>query len=154
MREQLVIRASDHEYYHPEFHLSMNILLDYLLDRYGEDGVTAYLRRFAEAYHKPLAETLKRGDLGPLEDYFEGIFGKERQEIEVERNANELVIRVPACPGMRHIRARGSEPSECWVETYKTVYSALCEGTPFFYELVSYDPRTGAGTHRFSRRAP
>ena len=43
--------------------------------------------------------------------------------------------------------------SPLFVETTRTVNEAICEGTPFAFELVEYDEQTGKSIQRFYRRS-
>ena len=45
--------ASDNVYLHKDFHGALSAGIEYLHQRYGEDAVREYLRRFTLAFHAP-----------------------------------------------------------------------------------------------------
>jgi hypothetical protein len=146
-------RAADNPYLHRDFHAALNLGLRYLRERFGMEAVRAYLREFTRSYYTPLQARLRAGDLAMLAEHVRQIYAVEEAAVDVALTADELVVRVPVCPAVRHIRSLGQEPDEAFVETTRVVNEALCEGSPFAAELVSYDPATGASVQRFYRRA-
>jgi hypothetical protein len=145
-------KAGDNKYLHRDFHLSLNLMLDYIQDRFGKDGVVNYLVQYAKAYHKPLHERLKAGELTALSDYLADIYKKEEWPVQLRLGDGFIEIKQDVCPGISHIKASGGQPSSCYVETYRTVYETICEGTPYRYVLKAFDDRTGACEQLFIKR--
>lgn len=146
-------KATDNEYLHKDFHGAMNLGLRYLDEKYGADAVREYLRQFARAYYKPLIDDLRKRGLVALKEHFERIYRIEGAPISLTLAEDELVLDVPACPAVTHLRRRGAAVSPRFVETTRTVNETLCEGTPFAAELVEYDASTGSSRQRFYRRS-
>ena len=146
-------QAADNPYLHRDFHAALNLGIRYLREQFGMEAVREYLWSFATSYYAPLRERLGAGDLAALADHVRQVYAVEEAEVEIQQDADTLTVRVPVCPAVRHIRSLGQEPDEAFVETTRTVNEALCAGTPFVAELVSYDPATGASVQRFGRRA-
>lgn len=151
-KEVMVRKASDNEYLHKDFHLSMNRGIDYLHRIYGDQAVREYLIRFAKKYHKPLIEDLEKRGLIALKEYFENIYKTEGTKAEISFNEDELIISIDSCPAIEHINKNKVKVAELFYETTKTVNEALCEGTPYSAELIGYNPETGGGKQRFYRR--
>lgn len=145
-------KASDNKYLHKDFHLSMNLLMDYILKNFGEDKLIKYLQQYTSEYLKPLHEQMKTGDIDALAAYFKEIYEKEEWTIDIEQKDNELTVSQKSCPGIRHIKSKGSSPIPFYMETYNTVYKTLCENTPFEYELVYFDNESGACKQIFKRK--
>ena len=145
--------ASDNPYLHKDFHGALSVGIEYIHRRYGPSAVRDYLRQFTRSYHAPLREKLRRRGLPALRDYFRELYRLEKSPIRLRCTSDELVLRVPACPAVRHMRRRGYPVARLFVETTRTVGRALCEGTPFAYELLEYDERTGRSVQRFTRRS-
>lgn len=145
-------QAADNPYLHRDFHAALNFGIRYLREQFGMEAVREYLRSFAASYYTPLRERLRAGDLTALADHIRQVYAVEEAQVEISQSPDELVVRVPLCPAVRHILSMGQEPDEAFVETTRTVNEALCAGTPFVAELVSYDPATGASVQRFVRR--
>ncbi len=147
----LDVRAADNEYYHQDFHLSMNMLLDYILEKYGEKGVVEYLTDFTIAYHKPLINQLKKGEIQPLETYIRELYKKEKWEVAIDSTIDKLQFSINSCPGMTYIISKGLIPSAAYIETYRTVYKSICKDTPFSYDLIEFNKVTGKSSHLFKR---
>lgn len=152
MKEKLERRAADNTYFHPDFHGALSCGIEYLHTHYGAEAVRDYLRTFALTFYAPLrAELMSRG-LDALKDHFETLYREEGSETVFTLSADELVIRVAACPAVRHMRTKDYPVARLFHETTRTVNEALCEGTPYTAELLTYDPETGRSVQRFSRR--
>jgi hypothetical protein len=148
-KKSMTRRASDNKYLHKDFHLSMNILLNYIYNRFGEDSVIRYLAQYTKAYHQPLHEQLQAGNMDALRNYLEDIYQKEEWTVSIRISGNVMEVVQEACPGITTIKSSGGQPCPCYVETYRTVYETLCDHTPFRYELKYFDDQTGACTQLF-----
>ena len=147
-------RAADNAYLHKDFHSALNCGLIYLHQRFGEAAVRHYLQQFARSWYGPLRQRLQTEGLPALRRHFEAVYATEQGEVRFEESRDELVLHVAACPAVQHIRARGEAVSSLFIETTRTVNEALCEGTPYAAELLSYEAETGRSTQRFRRRSP
>jgi len=137
-------KASDNKYMHKDFHISLNLLMEYIYGNFGESALIAYLEQFAVAYFKPLKQKLESGDLAALRNYFTDIYNKEEWPVRIFFSTNVLEIEQEACPAISHIRAAGGKPCPCYRETYSTIYKTLCMNTSFKYTLEYFDEETGA----------
>jgi len=137
-------KASDNKYLHRDFHISMNLLMNYIYDNFGKEALIKYLKQYSGAYYKPLNQKLKTGDKEALIEYFRDIYEKEEWPVNIITKGNTIEITQDACPGITHIRSKGWKPCPCYRETYNTVYKTLCEGTPFEYILENFNEETGA----------
>jgi hypothetical protein len=147
-------RAAGNPYFHPDFHGALSCGIEYLHEQFGADAVIDYLRGFALAFYAPLRQAVREKGLAALRDHFGAVYRQEGADASFELRADELVIRIAACPAVRHMRARGYPVARLFHETTRTVNEALCEGSPFSAELLEYDHRTGRSVQRFRRRGP
>jgi hypothetical protein len=145
-------KAADNVYLHKDFHGAMNQALVYLEEHFGAEAVREYLRQFARAFYSPLTRRLKDEGLEALKEYFAAIYKLEGAECRIELSADKLVLTVPRCPAVMHIRRMSLPLSPHFIEATRTVNEAICEGTPFAAELLHYDPTTGRSVQRFTRR--
>ena len=152
MKEVMRRQAAGSVYFHQDFHGALSCGMEYLHEQYGEAAVREYLREFALAFYAPLRQALREKGLVALQDHFASIYRQEGGEAQFELSADELTIRVAACPAVRHMRAHGYPVARLFHETTRTINEALCEGTEFVAELVEYEPQTGRSVQRFSRR--
>jgi len=146
-------RAADNKYLHRDFHISMNMLMEYICAEYGSAALTEYLRQFSREFHSLRTKCLIKGNLNCLEKYFQDIYEKEEWPVSIVLNKDALTITQKACPGMTHLRNNGHKPVEQYIETYSTVYETMCSGTPYEYVLEKFDRETGACKQRFQRRS-
>ena len=72
--------------------------------------------------------------------------------MRIEIKEDCLEIEQDGCPGISHIKSMGQVPTPLYIETYRTVYTTLCESTPFEYTLACFDNETGACKQLFSKR--
>ena len=145
-------RASDNKYLHKDFHISQNILMDYIYRNFGAKALISYLEQYAIAYYKPLKQKLQSGDFDALMSYFTGIYKTEEWPVKITSGENYLEIEQDACPGITHITATGGKPCPYYRETYHTIYKTLCRGTPFNYILKYFNNETGACKQLFIRK--
>ncbi len=137
-------KASDNKYLHRDFHISMNLLMNYIYDNFGKNALINYLKQYSRAYYKPLNQKLKAGDKNALIEYFRDIYEKEEWPVNIITKGDTIEITQDACPGLSYIRSKGWKPCPCYRETYDTLYSTLCEGTSFEYILEYFNDETGA----------
>jgi hypothetical protein len=144
--------ATDNVYHHPDFHGGLSCGIEYLHQNYGVEAVREYLRTFTLSFYAPLREQLKREGLTTLKEHFTQLYNVEGGIAEVHCTPDELIVRVAECPAVRHMRKKNYPVARLFHETTRTVNEALCEGTAFSAELVSYDEQTGRSVQRFFRR--
>lgn len=145
-------KSADNKYLHKDFHQSMNLLLDYISTNFGKENLIRYLQKYTIAYHQPLRELLKDGNLKVLTSYFSDLYEKEEWPLTIRQGEDYLEIEQDECPGINHIKSLGKVPTTFYSETYRTVYSTLCDGTPFEYTLLFFDEETGACKQIFTKR--
>lgn len=145
-------KASDNKYLHRDFHISMNMLMEYICSNFGEDALTEYLVQFSKGFHKQRKEYLMKGDLVSLKKYFSDVYEKEEWPVEIILKDEVLTISQDSCPGISHIKKNGFEPIRQYIETYSTVYKAMCLGTSYAYSIENFDQDTGKCRQCFKRR--
>jgi len=145
-------KSSDNKYQHKDFHISQNILMGFIYSSFGADALINYLEQFTIAYHKPLNQKMKQGNIGALLDYCITIYKKEEWPVKITSGENYVEIEQDACPGISHIRAKGGKPCPNYRETYLTIYKTICKGTPFEYIFKYFNDETGACKQLFLRK--
>jgi hypothetical protein len=152
-KEVMRRRAADNVYLHKDFHGALSNGIAYLDERYGADAVRDYLRQFTLSYYAPLREDLARRGLPALKEHFERIYAVEGSSLRTRMTDDELVLDIESCPAVTHLRKNGLPVARLFSETSRAVNEALCEGTPYAAELVSYRESDGRSVQRFYRRA-
>jgi len=145
-------KASDNKYLHRDFHISMNMLMQYIQDKYGSKALTDYLKQFSREFHSLRKACLMKGELNTLKEYFIDVYKKEEWPVEITLVEDVLSISQVTCPGISHLIKNGQKPVNQYIETYTTIYETLCENTPYQYVMVNFDIETGACRQHFQRR--
>ena len=151
-REVMHRQAADNLYLHKDFHGALSVGLEYLHSRFGEQAVRDYIRQFAQSFYSPLREAMAARGLAALKEHLERIYAVEGGQVQLESSGESLTLRVAACPAVTHIKSHGYCLARLFAETTRTLYPAICEGTPYAATIVSYDAATGAAEVRFQRR--
>ena len=151
-KEVITRKASDNKYLHKDFHGALSAGIEYLHKNHGPQAVRDYLRRFGLTFYAPLRKALKERGLIALKEHFQNIYRIEGAQIDISFSDNEMILKVPTCPAVTHMREHGYQVAELFHETTATVNQAICEGTDFAAELSEYDAQTGRSVQRFYRR--
>jgi hypothetical protein len=151
-KEVMTRTASQNTYLHKDFHGALSVGLIYIQEHFGDNALREYLRDFARAFYAPFTASLKEKGLIALKEHFESIYNLEGGDASIKYVNDELVIDLKACPAVAHMREHNYPVSPLFFETTRTVNETICEGTPFAFELLSYDEQTGRRTERFYRR--
>ena len=153
--EKLVmdVKASDNEYFHRDFHISGDRGLRYVGEKYGDDAVREYLRRFTESYFAPLIGKIKASGLSALKEHIENIYSIEKcpGNVTCDLENGVLSVKVSECPGAVYMKSCGYDPSKWYIENTRTVNRVIAENSGYEFELTSYDESNGAAEYIFSK---
>ena len=153
MTQEIIRRnAADNVYLHKDFHGALSTGIAYLEQRYGAEAVRDYLRQFARAFYAGVTQAINERGLMALREHLERIYALEGGQISITCSDDELLLQVEACPAVTHMREHGYAAAPLFYETSRTVYAAICEGTPFSVEWLRYDAGSGRSAVRFFRR--
>jgi hypothetical protein len=153
-KEIITRRAADNVYLHKDFHGALSTGIAYLEQRYGAETVRGYLRQFASAFYAGVTQSINERGLIALREHLEHIYALEGGQIAIICSDDELLLEVEACPAVTHMREHDYVVTPLFYETSKTVYAAICDGTPFASEWLRYDDQSGRSAVRFFRRQP
>jgi hypothetical protein len=155
MPKEIITRhAADNAYLHKDFHGALSTGIAYLEQRYGAEAVRDYLRQFAAAFYAGVTQAINERGLIALREHLERIYEIEGGQIAIIYSDDELLLEVEACPAVTHMREHDYAVAPLFYETSRTVYAAICEGTPFALEWLRYDEVSGRSAVRFFRRQP
>jgi len=146
--------SADYEYFHPDFHSSMNMGIEYLGLNHGEEDIRDYLETFTRNVYKPVLENMRRSPLQALEEKLRSTYLAEKAEdaLELEHSAEALTVKIAYCPAVKHLRATGREVSRWFPLTTAVVMETLAKAGSLIFEMEYYDPETGAARYRFSQK--
>ena len=146
-------KASENEYFHKDFHSSMNMGIHYVGTHYGMKGVKEYLTRFTRNVYQAIIDDVKRHGLVVLEDKIKDTYMKEKQphvlETMISPDNQMMSVEVKYCPGVKHLKDTGREVSEWYRYTTEIVMKTLGNDAGYLFVMDSYDEDTGASAYRF-----
>lgn len=143
----------ENEYFHPDFHSSMNMGIEYLGITHGEDDIKAYLTMFTKDVYKPVFQAIKADPLATIEAKIRETYKLEKAEnvLTIENDGNTLSVQVAYCPAVKHLRATGREVSKWFSLSTETVMQTLADHAGLTFILEAYDEETGAAAYSFTR---
>ena len=146
-------KASDNEYFHRDFHSSMNMGIDYVAKEHGEDALRAFLTRYTEnVYGKTIAAVKERG-LPALAAMIRDTYEKEKalDLMTTALTGDTLTVTVAECPGVKHLRKTGREVSAWYGCTTEMVMQTIADRCGLNFVMIRYDEETGAAEYRFEQ---
>lgn len=146
-------RSSENEYFHPDFHSSMNMGIEYLGRYHGENDIIEYLTRFAQNAYRSDIERIRKDPLKAMGDKIKQTFLAEKAEdaLRMDLSDDQLQVHIAYCPAVKHLRATGREVSQWFCLTTVTVMETLAKEGNLRFVMDSYDVETGASRYTFSR---
>ncbi len=148
--------ASDNEYFHKDFHSSLNKGVDYLGKNYGQESVEEYLTSFTKNVYNKLIDDMKVRGLSALEEKILDTYEKEKAPDAVKtaltEDGSKLTVDVAYCPGVTHLRETGRVVSDKYRYTTETVMRVLAESIGAEFEMTEYDEETGRASYCFIKR--
>lgn len=145
-------KASQNEYFHRDFHSSMNNGVEYLGSNYGESDVREYLTRYVKHVYPKRVEAIRAGGLAALADQLRDTYTREKADdaLTLTLTPERLDVSVAYCPAVRHLRATGRRVSDWYRCTTEIVMEVLAEESGIGFAMDSYDPDSGAARYHFS----
>ena len=146
-------KASENEYFHRDFHSSMNMGIEYLGMNYGTEAVKEYLETYTCNVYKKVIEDIKNRGLSAIADMIRDTYKKEKAEnaLTVLTDGNLLEVYISACPAVTHLHKTGREVSHWFPYTTETVMEVLAQAAGCRFAMLSYDEATGKARYRFEK---
>lgn len=150
--KKLEIRPSDHEYFHRDFHSSLNLCIRYVAETHGEQVLHEYLEHYAKQVCKPMLDAITAGDaLEAMEKLIRRTYMEEKAEdaLFLSRSGSTLSVQIAYCPAVLHLKQTGRIVSDWFLATTEVVMQTLASESGLAFSMDSYDPQTGAASYRF-----
>ena len=146
-------KASQNEYFHRDFHNSLNMGVEYLGTKYGTDVVRDYLTTFTKHVYAPVIEAMKKDGLAAIEAKIRDTYKREKAEdaVEIVRDGDTMTVTVKYCPGVKHLRATGRTISDWYRYATETVMDTLAKSGGYHFVMESYNDADGAAKYRFEK---
>ena len=145
-------KASDNEYFHPDFHSSLNMGCHYLGEKFGKEELVEYLTRFTKNIYRPVIESIQEKGLQAIADKIIDTYEKEHSLDVLTLNVdnNKLSVNISECPAVKHLTSTGRKISPWYVYSTTIVMDVLAKTGGYKFEMISYDTTTGAAKYCFS----
>lgn len=145
-------KSGELEYFHPDFHSSMNMGVEYLAITYGEDALKAYLTQYTKAVYRKRIEQIRQKGLAGIQEMIQDTYEKEhaQEAVQMQLHEDTLSVSVLWCPAVKHLRKTGREVSQWYSCTTSVVMGVLAEECGFGFEMGEYDAETGKTSYTFT----
>ena len=149
--EYLRVIPEDQEYFHPDFHSSLNMGIDYVGKEHGEEALINYLTRYTLNVYKPVLAQMQTNPLQAIENKIRDTYKLEKSEdaLTVVNDGKTLSVSVSYCPAVKHLRATGREVSKYFKYSTEIVMKTLAAQGGLAFEMEYYDEESGAAKYRF-----
>lgn len=146
-------KASQNEYFHRDFHSSMNMCIEYLGSHYGTDEVREYLVRYTRNVYGRLFEEIKTRGIVALEEKIEDTHVKEKAEDAVAfvLDDDTLSVNVRYCPAVKYLHETGRVVSSWYKYTTEVVMETIASQTGYTFAMCFYDEASGAASYKFGK---
>ncbi len=147
------INSKDREYFHPDFHSSLNMGLAYVGDKFGEEVLVDYLTRYTKNVYRKVIDAAKTEGLAAIEANILTTYEKEKapDAVKTELSADGLTVTVSYCPAVKHLHKTGRDVTKWYPYSTTVIMSILAEAAGDKFTMDSYDEATGAAKYRFHK---
>lgn len=145
--------AGDNEYFHRDFHSSMNMGVAYLGENYGVSCVKKYLTQYTHHVYKKLIDEIHEKGLAAIADKIRDTYEAEKasDDLTLTLENGKLSVRVRACPAVSHLKNTGRTVSRFYRYTTETVMECLAAEAGARFCMEDYDEATGRAAYTFTK---
>lgn len=146
-------KAAENEYFHPDFHSSLNMGIHYVGENYGMDAVREYLTRYTKNVYCKVIDDIKVRGIQAIADKITDTYAKEKAADALALNVGEnaLNVSIAYCPAVKHLKATGRVVTKWYRYTTEIVMEVLAAAAGYKFVMESYDEETGAAKYSFSK---
>ena len=142
-------KASDNEYFHKDFHSSMNMGIHYLGEHYGVEGVREYLVRYTKNVYGKVQGLAEIATL--IKETYEREKCPDAFYMELDNKKGTLEVNVSYCPAVKHLHETGREVSKWYPYTTEVVMKTLAKESGYQFKMEAYNEESGACKFSFWR---
>ena len=133
---------------HKDFHGAFSYGIQFIMQRYGLEGLREYLNKLADTVYAPLVKALQSEGLIALRDHWDRIFTLEGGKYELREEGDVLVLDVHECPAIAHMKKHGYTIDPNFCEHTRILNEAICTRAGY-QSSVEYDQEAGRCVQRF-----
>lgn len=145
-------KASENEYFHLDFHSSLNMGIHYVGENYGLEAVREYLTRYTENVYCKVIEDIKVRGLDAIADKITDTYAKEKspEALTLVKEDGKLTVQIAFCPAVKHLKSTGRVMSPWYKYTTEIVMENLAAVANKTFTMESYNEETGEAKYCFS----
>ena len=149
--EKFEISAEGAEYFHPDFHSSLNMGIEYLGTNYGIENLKKFFKRFVKNVYVKTIEEAKLNPLVAIERRIKNTYELEKATnvLTTTLSKDKLVVSIDYCPAVKHLTDTKRKVSEFFEYSTTFVMQALAEEVGVEFNMDYYDTLTGKATYSF-----
>ena len=150
--KKIEYRSGNLEYFHRDFHSSMNMGIQYLGENYGEEAVRDYLSLYARRVYAREIDDIRARGLEAIEAKIRDTYDKEHapEVLTIHRTDDRLDVSIEHCPAVKHLRDTGREVTQWYPLTTSVVMEVFAGACGASFAMDSYDDATGAARYHFA----
>lgn len=157
MNENTVVKefhSQENEYFHPDFHSSMNMGVEYVGSSHGEEAVREYLETFTQNVYKAVILDMKKDTFGALMRKIRETYALEKAEdaLAIVLGEDTMTVTVAYCPAVKHLHATGRCVSKWFPMTTSVVMQTLAREGGLTFCMEEYDEKSGAAKYSFGKK--
>lgn len=133
---------------HKDFHGALSYGIDFIVGKYGLEGLRKYITGMADTVYAPLVNEIRNEGLSALRTHWDSIFTVEEGEFEMDEEDGVLTLHVRTCPAIAHMKARGYTISPHFCEHTRMLNEAICARSDYVCD-IEYDQEAGSCVQRF-----
>ncbi len=144
--------AADNEYFHMDFHSSLNMAMQYVGEKFGTAVLTRFLTEYTEAVYQPVFAAVQAEGLPAIARWIADTYRTEKSEaaVTLKSEENRLTVTVHYCPAVKHLRATGRQVSPYYSYSTSVVMAVVAGYAGAEFALQYYDEETGAAQYTFT----
>lgn len=145
--------AADNEYFHMDFHSSLNNGIEYLGSNYGEAVLTDFLTTYTENVYKKVIADIKARGLKAIADKISDTYKTEKNEnvLKIAETNNGFTVEIDYCPAVKHLRTTGRTVSQFFKYSTSVVMETLAKYANASFNMEFYDDETGKTKYTFTK---
>jgi len=149
---QMHKNASDNEYFHKDFHSSLNNGINYLGEKYGETVLCDYLRTYTNHVYNKEIESIKTNGVKAITNLITKTYEAEKAPdvLKITEENGKTIVEIDYCPAVKHLNDTGRTVTKWFKYSTTVVMETLAEYANLKFTLESYDDSTGKAKYYFS----
>jgi hypothetical protein len=148
------IRSKEQEYFHRDFHSSLNMGIHYMGSVHGLERLKDFLVRYTKNVYVKTIEKAKLDPLKAVEDRIKETYTLEKalDALKLENDGETLTVKIAYCPAVKHLKKTGREVIPFFRYSTETVMETIAKETGLDFVMDSYNEESGEAAYHFTKK--